>query len=191
MHGYRLGSTACTLRTWIPKATEIGYSQPCAMVVEEAQPSICTEADHHYHHRHRSEFCRARLSLLAAVRPCSPCTSILRWRHCRACRLPQRFRARGSDHRRRGCWRRCPGSRTGRLHDATLIPRARRARAALCRTGRRGRVSCRTRARAARRAHGGLARDNRNCRRDHRGDDGFYPCGSLPRPIPSRALLPV
>src|SRR6516162_3785795 len=42
-HGYRLGSTACTLRTWIPKATEIGYSKPCAMVVEEAQPSICTE----------------------------------------------------------------------------------------------------------------------------------------------------
>ena len=42
-HRYRPGSTACTLRTWIPKATEIGYSKPCAMVVEEAQPSICTE----------------------------------------------------------------------------------------------------------------------------------------------------
>jgi len=40
--------------------------------------------------------------------------------------------------------------------------------------GRRGRVLCGSRARAARRASGGLARRNRNCGRDHRGGDGLH-----------------
>jgi hypothetical protein len=42
-HGYRLARLHAPSEHGFQRRQEIGYSKPCAMVVEEAQPSICTE----------------------------------------------------------------------------------------------------------------------------------------------------
>jgi len=126
---------------------------------------------HHDHHRQHSSFCRSRISLLAAVCAGGLCTSILRWRHRRACRLSRRFGADWSDRRRRDRQQHHPPCRTDRLHDVAIAAHSRRDRAPLRRAGCRGGLSRRARPRAHRHTRRGLARGNGSCRRDHRGGD--------------------
>ena len=121
----------------------------------------------------------------------SLCTSILRWRHCGACRLPQRLRTRRSDHRRRNCWQCRPRSRTDRFHKPTLTSHARRAGAASLPYRPPWPGIMRHADSRSSRSRGRLGATQSQLRARHRGGDGLHAHVALSPPDAEPGLLPA